>query len=218
MKIFGKPRFASLALVLLVTGLVFSPSVLLASPSCETVYKDVPGKSTLGSASTWANLRSSEDSIKKRIEGLLNEAEKGRKSAQPPQTFCPSECDLSKEPKIVFQSIPNKFDESSSDDAECKSLFSKTKQSPLKYEGNRFATLEDLNSWFADFSQGKGKQGSDLYTRCPGDCSPQYTNLIDPTGKDYLLRSDVVCGPARDKSDNQYKLSVAYRWICQPKA
>lgn len=192
----------------------FQPSSVLAEDACSKSFRDIEGKSTLGSASTWANLRGSEESIKAKIKVLLDDAAKGRSSAQAPESFCPTGCDTAKEPMIVFRSIPNKFNSDSSDDAQCRALFTKTKQNPLKYSGNKFGNLEDLNSWFGDFSQGKGKQGGDLYDKCPGDCSPQYFNTIDITGKSYVLNSDVICGPARDKSDNQYKLSVAYRWTC----
>ncbi len=188
-----------------------------SADSCDAKFQDVKGKSSLGSAGTWANLRGSEGSLKAETQKLLTEGEKTLSGVPAPANFCGEGCELAKQPILVFRSTPNKFLDDYGDAEDCKQRFAKTKQDPIRYNSQHFSSLEDLNSWFSDFSQGKGKEGGDLYQRCPGDCSPQYTNLITRDGAKYVLSSEVVCGPARDKSDNQYQLTSSYRWRCEKK-
>jgi hypothetical protein len=53
-----------------------------------------------------------------------------------------------------------------------------------------------------------------LYRRCPGDCSPSYdTKAFWNDGKINLTTS-IVCGPARDKRDGLYTLSLGLEWFC----
>jgi hypothetical protein len=190
----------------------------LAAGDCGSAYVDVPGTSALGSASMWANARSASDSLKVQSRTLLEQATANRKLVAPPESGCATGCKPAGPPLVVFRSVPNKFRVDYSDAGVCKKLEAQTRTAPFRYGGKTFASLDELNSWFSDFSQGDGPDGEDLYQRCSGNCSPQYTNVIDVTTNSKLnLFADVVCGPARDKSDNQYRLSIAYRFACRPK-
>ena len=189
----------------------------LAAGNCDSAYVDIPGSSALASASTWSNVRSASDSLKVQSRTLLEQATANRKVMAPPASGCPVGCKPAGPPLVVFRSIPNKFRADYSDAGMCKKLETQTQAVPFRYPGKTFASLDDLNSWFSDFSQGDGADGEDLYRRCSGACSPQYTNVIDVTANSALkLDADVVCGPARDKSDDQYRLSIAYRFACRP--
>jgi len=188
-----------------------------AAEGCGSAYIDVPGSSALASASLWSNARSAGDSLKVQSRTLLEQAAASRKVVAPPSGGCPAGCKPAGPPLVVFRSIPNRFRADYSDAGMCRKLEAQTRAAPFRYGGKTFASLDDLNSWFSDFSQGDGPDGEDLYRRCSGECSPQYTNSIDMTASStFNLIADVVCGPARDKSDNQYLLTIAYRFACRP--
>lgn len=184
---------------------------------CGKAHVDVAGGSALASASMWSNVRSANNSLKVQSRILLEQATASRKVMAPPDSGCPAGCKPAGPPLVVFRSVPNKFRADYSDAEMCKKLETQTRAAPFRYDGKSFASLDDLNSWFSDFSQGDGPDGKDLYRRCSGDCSPQYTNVIDvTTNSTFKLAADVVCGPARDKSDDLYRLSIAYRFVCRP--
>ena len=91
-----------------------------------------------------------------------------------------------------------------------------TTKNPIEYRKTNFASIEAINTWFSDFSQGKGKDGENLYQRCDGLCSPQYTTIIEEKERgSYDVHAQVVCGPARDKNDNNYNLELFLRWTCE---
>ena len=188
-----------------------------AADGCGSAYVDVPGSSALASASLWSNARSAGNSLKVRSRALLEQAAASRKVMAPPPGGCPAGCKPAGPPLVVFRSVPNRFRTDYSDAGMCRKLEEQTQAAPFRYGARTFASLDDLNSWFGDFSQGDGPDGEDLYRRCSGDCSPQYTNVIDVTAHSTLnLVANVVCGPARDKSDDQYRLSIAFRFACRP--
>jgi hypothetical protein len=206
------------SLLTLGVGLLLAGSLpALAADGCGSVSVEVAGSSALGSASLWSNVRSASDSLKVQSRTLLEQATANRKNMAPPASGCPVGCKPAGPPLVVFRSVPNKFLANYSDALMCKTFEAQTRAAPFRYGGKTFASLDDLNSWFSDFSQGDGPDGEDLYRRCSGTCSPQYTNVIDVTTHSTLnLVADVVCGPARDKSDDQYRLSIAYRFACRP--
>lgn len=193
-------------------------NVAYGEDSCAKAYKDVPGKTSLGTASTWANLRGADGSLKAESKKLLDQATKERATIKPPADACPTGCEVAPNPLLIFSSVPNKLLKDYSDSATCEKLAAQTKTAPFRYDAKSFSSLDDLNAWFSDFSQGKGKDGNDLYEKCPGSCSPQYTNIIDLKGARFILTAQAVCGGARDKDDNQYRLSVAYRYQCKAKS
>ncbi len=176
--------------------------------------KEIPVAKKDASASAWSNLRNNEGSIRYESAQLLGKALADFESLKPPADVCADGCGEPK-PTLVFSSIPKKYRSDYSDKEKCTRLETETKAKPYEYRGRSFPTQDEFNSWFSDFSQGKGKDGSDLYERCDGDCSPQYFTNIVPVGGKLRVDSEVICGQARDKDDNQYVLTFAYRWDCK---
>jgi len=146
---------------------------------------------------------------------MLNKAEGNLANAEKPADLCPPSCRLPDQPMIVFQSIPNNFLTNYGQRDKCEKLQEETEKSPLTYDDKEFDTMQALESWFSDFSQGKGEDGKNLYERCSGECSPRYKNTISKNDNKYFLDATVICGQARDKKDNKYEISYSYRWVCQ---
>lgn len=184
---------------------------------CSSHIRDVKVESSVALASMLANAQNKKGSIRFKTKEMLNKAEKDLASAEKPTDLCPSDCKLSDQPLIIFQSIPNNFLANYDQHEKCETLQNETEERPFTYGDREFDTMQDLENWFSSFSQGKGEDGKDLYKRCDGKCSPQYKNLISSDGNKLILTAEVVCGPARDKKDNRYQISYSYRWFCQDK-
>jgi hypothetical protein len=184
---------------------------------CSSYIRDIKVESSLATASMLANARNKKGSIRFETKEMLNKAETNLMTAEKPADLCPSDCKLPDMPKIVFQSIPNNFLAAYKQRDECEKLQDETEESPFTYNDKKFASMQDLEKWFSNFSQGKGEDGKNLYERCSGQCSPQYKNIITNTDNTFVLNAEVVCGHARDKKDNSYKISYSYRWVCQDK-
>lgn len=204
-------------IVVLVVSFLVVGSVTLAKADsdCLAAYKDIPIDSTLATASSWSNIRNAEGSLRYESNRIITGSGEGIAGAAQPDSFCPAGCKPDSNPIVVFKSVPNKYLQDYEDAPKCEKYLAETLNSPITYDNKKFASLEELSSWFSDFSQGSRAEGKDLYKKCDGDCSPQYTSFMEKITGGYRLSAKVVCGKARDKNDNQYKLSAAYRWRCQ---
>ena len=111
--------------------------------------------------------------------------------------------------EIVFTSTPHRFLKDYAEHDVCENFLMKTKQTPLVFPEKSFESSGELSNWLGQFSQGKGSLGKELYRRCPGKCSPQFRYSIRKASDDISIKPTVVCGHARDKSDNMYALSYA---------
>ena len=168
--------------------------------SCNThLFAESPctqseGGPVLASASTWDNLRNNENSIKFNIGKLIKSATEGKQKA----TF-------------TIISKPNKLLTSYSDKKYCEVKEQETLIKKLTFSSPNLASTDDLNSWIADFSQGKGDAGEDLYAKCDKSCSPSYEYEISYSSTpkvNFKVLAKVICGHARDKDDNQYNLNL----------
>ncbi|HMO16522.1 MAG TPA: hypothetical protein PKA63_01840 [Oligoflexia bacterium] len=142
-------------------------------------------------ASTWANLRNNEGSLKYETEKLL-------------QKGLPE--DIS-EVEIHLISVPNKFLSDYGDETYCNKMLEETQNNPIIYSGRKFNTVDNLQKWIGELSQGEGADGKDLYKKCDKSCSPQYKykiTRINDSG--FSVDAEIICGPARDKNDNMYEL------------
>jgi hypothetical protein len=184
---------------------------------CSTLVRDIKVESSLASASMLANVQNKKGSIRFETKEMLNKAEADLTNAEKPADLCPSNCQLPHEPMIVFQSIPNNFLTNYDQHEKCETLQDETEENPLTYNDKEFDTMQALESWFSNFSQGKGEDGKNLYKKCSGECSPQYKNIISKNDNKYTLNATVICGQARDKKDDDYEISYSYRWVCQDK-
>ena len=156
-------------------------------------------ESTQATASTWANLRNSDGSLKRETDKLLS---KGFNL-------------LSDETIISISSKPAKYLSKHSDNEYCEKKLIETEKTPIIFSDKKFSSFEELNNWIADFSQGKGEEGKELYSICDKSCSPQYIYNIEKV-ENNLLKVDaiVICGLVRDKNDNMYNLELT----CSPKS
>jgi len=102
---------------------------------------------------------------------------------------------------------PNKFRENYRDKNFCLDLKKSTFSEPFRSEEKKFENISDLNQWIKNFTQGKNTEGKKLYEFCPKSCSPSYRFSINVSDQKYSLVSSSTCGEARDKKDNNYKLT-----------
>lgn len=183
--------------------------------TCSQVKKDIKLASSLASASTWSNMRGGAGSLNAESKRLIADAWKNAGTNQAPANLCPKTCSSGLSPQVILVTTPNKTLASYSEQAACRQKLAETQKKPLLYPDRRFATLDELNSWFSSFSQGSGTDGKDLYTKCDGSCSPRYESVITKEAAGYRVTTSVICGEARDKDDNQYALTSSIRWGCQ---
>jgi len=181
-------------------GLFCFSKPLLAEVSS---FIKVPSNATLveeklASAGSWANFRNNAGSIRYESNRIFKEG----------YDLLVSEQSDDKASLLIIHSIPNKFLQNYSDQEKCEKSLSETKESPIVFNNLSFSSIEELSKWFGEFSRGSGKEGKELYKICAGSCSPQYHLGIRKKESNLLVKADIVCGPARDKSDDQYNLKL----------
>ena len=194
--------------------LISSSHFAAAQTICSEITNQQKVNQGEATADILANSIGRESSLRIKSKKLLKEAQSQIAKAQPSKDFCPDRCTLAPTPNVIFEVIPKSFLQDSSDAKLCEKLMAKTKEHPFEYPNRRFATIDDLSSWFADFSQGKGSDGKDLYLRCTGSCSPQYTSTIKQNSDDFSLDASVLCGQPRDKNENLFTLTTYLVWHC----
>lgn len=185
-----------------------------AQSPCTSSQQDIAIRSTLASAGFFDNLRNSDDSIRYQMDQLLSLSEaKARELGQQKSPCASSTCGAPLL-AVVFSSTPNATLPEYEDSSSCQRLLEATRQQPIVFNNREFATQDDAEEWYNDLTQGDGADGEDLYNRCPGRCSPSYSSIIYRKGEKFIVTTSIVCGHARDKDDNQYRLSSSLRWIC----
>ena len=113
--------------------------------------------------------------------------------------------------------VPSKFLSGYADSQKCEELLKQTSSRPLRFGPRRARSEKELTAWLSDVSRGNGQDGALLYEKCSGKCSPRYFMDVAQDGDGLVANLDVVCGPARDKTDNTYAVSSGYRWACRAK-
>lgn len=178
--------------------------------------REVGVEDVTATAGSFANIGNLKGSIRYESDRMLGAAVSQSSGSKAAERACSDGCVPEIPPITVFRVVPAKFLEKYSDMKTCAKYYADTKASPIEYQARNFRGLESLSGWINDFSQGKGSDGEDLYEKCPGSCSPQYEYLIEKNGSGFRAGAMVICGPARDKWDNQYILSSAIRYNCRP--
>jgi len=207
----------TLALLLVTFPILIANMALAdAGDKCSGVVKDVKQASTLATAAFLANEENKEGSIRYESSAMLEKSENKAGAAQKPADFCPADCRMSEKPEVVFKAASNKFLTDYSQYDKCQKLLEETQKTPFEYN-EQFSSLDQIEKWFSDFTRGKGEDGKDLYSKCSGDCSPQYELIITKESGKLSLDADVICGHERDKKDDHYELSYSYRWSCESK-
>lgn len=194
-----------------------APVSSAAPVPCIPVNTDIPVRSTLASAGFFANLRRADNSISFLMDQLISESEVRAREITSSQGSCSRSC-ADALTAVVFTSTPNRTLPDHEDAAMCARLFQSTQQTPIEYRNRTFDSQEDAEEWYNDLTQGDGSDGEDLYARCPGACSPAYSSVTYQINGKFTVSTSVVCGHARDKDDNQYRLTASVRWICPAQA
>ncbi len=170
-------------------------------------------ENTLASAGFFANLRYSEDSIHYQMDQLLDRAKNKLGIFQQKSSICANSC-AKPVVGIVFSSHPRYTLDNYSEADKCQKLFELTSKDPIVYKHRLFKDDEEAKEWYNDLSRGSGEDGEDLYDRCDGSCSPQYSSFIWSENGGLAVTTSIICGHARDKDDDQYVLSSALRAEC----
>jgi len=185
---------------------------------CAPLHIDVARDKGIASASSSANLLKSADSISAQASLLLRKAQEQLGKAKPPESkACSANCSVSQPPHIMLSVVPNAFLKKYADAEKCEGLLKQTSSRPYKFGPHRARSEKELTAWLSDVSRGKGRDGTALYAKCDGRCSPRYFMDVARDGDGFVANLEVVCGPARDKTDNRYDISSGYRWACQRK-
>lgn len=200
-------------------SLVFAADFGDIAANCAKTFQDVQIDEGDADAGVIANYRSKPGSVSYESEAFFRKALTQIGNIKPPPSFCEPGCKTDLVPLVYLQSQPNKILAEYNDKAYCQEQHAKTSKSPIKYHKDPIASVEELVSWVGELSQGKGIDGGDLYKQCDRSCSPQYEyKIIKNSVADKQLKATayVVCGEARDKTDNLYKLKSFFRWQCEP--
>jgi hypothetical protein len=183
----------------------------LPTASCADSAQETPLRQQIASAGIMHNLAEHPKSIRAVAAKLLTDA---LDSAHPPAA-CAVGCSPAKTPAVIYRVAPLAFLPAAKQEALCLTLEKDTQSHPLLFSPAEFKTVEKLNAWVMEFSQGRGEQGKKLYEQCGGNCSPRYTFSIAQGANGLKVDASVVCGLARDKSSDDYTVSTAVRDRCE---
>lgn len=134
---------------------------------------------------------------------------------QAPENLCPSYCKARPIAVFDFSSAPVKIRKNYRDKEKCSKHLIETRKTPIRYSDRKFDSLSAFKKWYHELSQGKGSDGKDLYKRCDGSCSPQYSFVISSSQGILNVTSTIICAHARDMSDNNYQVRSSFRWTCE---
>lgn len=181
--------------------------------SCPATTVEQPLESREGSAGILYNLAEHPKSIRAVAAKLLSEA-LDQSVAKDPMA-CGTGCTPENQLEVVYRVAPKDFVPKASQQALCLKLETETTREPLRYATQEFDSVEGLNAWVMEFSQGRGELGKQLYAQCGGNCSPRYEFTIAQGAEGLRVDSAVICGLARDTSKEAYKVSTAVRQRCK---
>ncbi len=183
--------------------------------SCPAVTAEHPLERRTGSAGILYNLAEHPKSIRAVATRLLSEALDAPTTAKP---ACGKGCVAARQVEVVYRVAPRDFVPKAGQQALCLTLEDKTSRKPLRFPTQEFDSVENLNAWVMEFTQGRGPLGKELYEQCGGNCSPRYTFVIAQGAEGLRVRTSVVCGLARDTTKEDYEVSTAVRRRCKPAA
>lgn len=204
---------AVLVICLALTAAISPGASAYAQSGCTPLNTDIPVRSTLASAGFFANLRKASNSISYLMDQLITESESNASNILQEERSCKRACSNSVV-AVVFSSVPNMTLPDYEESSTCQQLYESTQKAPITYSGRSFDSQEEAEEWYDDLTQGDGADGEDLYAKCPGMCSPSYSSVSYKHGGKFIVSTSIICGHARDKDDNQYRLTAALRWIC----
>lgn len=180
--------------------------------TCPEVSAEQPLETRIGSAGILHNLAEHPKSIRAVAAKLLSNALDGRDDGD--STPCGPGCTASPSPEVVYRVTPKVFLPDAQQAALCLDLEARTSKEPLHFAPQEFTSVEALNAWVMEFSQGRGELGKQLYDQCGGNCSPRYEFHIAQGKGGLNVETSVICGLARDTASDEYAVSTAVRRRC----
>lgn len=185
------------------------------SQMCPKEPTFVPLADEMGSVGLMKNLAEHPESMKAVASRLLQDAVENTEFLAP--SACTDGCADDVRAEIVYEVQPIAFLPKDKQQQICLDLEESTSIKPMQFGPNVFPSVDALNKWINDFTRGKGDDGEKLYDACGANCSPRYTFYIGRNGEELTVKSDVLCGLARDKAEDNYKVSTKIRQTCLPK-
>lgn len=175
----------------------------------------VPLSDEKGSVGLMKNLAEHPESIRAVAGRLLKSATENTEFLAP--SACTEGCSDNVTAEIVYEVQPIAFLAQDKQQQICLDLEKSTSDKPMNFGPNVFPSVDGLHQWINDFTRGKGSDGEKLYELCGANCSPRYTFYIERNGEQLSVTSDVLCGLARDKAEDNYKVSTKIRQTCLAK-
>ena len=179
---------------------------------CSESQREVALASATGSVGFIKNLAEDPSSLRVVAGHLLTKALADE--PRPASAGCAPNCSADARAEVVYRVTPTAFLAAGQQRDVCRRFESETTLHPLEFNQRSFRNVAELNDWIMEFSQGRGDDGKLLYQRCSSNCSPRYTFLIAEQNSGYAVRASVLCGLARDKSNENYRISTAVRRSC----
>lgn len=182
------------------------------SADCAPAADETPIATETGSVGIIKNLAEDPSSIRAVAARLLSDALLA--DGKEPGTDCDLACAQRAKAEIVYRVAPTAYLADDQQREVCQKFESETSSHPLTFNQREFRSVAELNDWIMAFSQGHGEDGRLLYELCSSNCSPRYTFLIAEQNAGYAVRAEVLCGLARDRSNDVYRMSTAVRRSC----
>lgn len=179
---------------------------------CALAADETPLATATGSAGIIKNLTEDPSSIRAVAGRLLSNALIADGSAA--GADCGAACAQRDAAQIVYRVAPTAYLADDQQREVCRKFESETSSRPLTFDQREFRSVAELNEWITAFSQGHGEDGRLLYALCSSNCSPRYTFLIAEQNAGYAVKAEVLCGLARDRSNDVYRMSTAVRRSC----
>lgn len=189
------------------------PAAALGQDFCTGLSREVPVDRTVASTSPLSNFMRFPGSVLHESYRLVNAAIEQENS--PPRGICPESCAVATNPLFVFRSAPAKLIHNYSDAATCAKLEVETSSNPIQYKDRCLPDVDGVVDYVSSLLRGKGRDGEDLYQRCPGNCAPRLVAYVRHSESGLVVDSHVVCGHASDRRENAYDLSINLKWSCR---
>jgi len=189
------------------------PAVVVAD-LCAAPVAEIPQRTERASAGIMYNLAEHPESIRAVAKDLLGHAVAASAAAQ--ELACEAACPQQRSDTIVFKVTPTIYRSEYEQQPLCVQLAEQTAAQPLRYGERIFASVDELDTWMMNFTQGRGDDGKLLYEQCGGNCDPSYTFFIEPDDDNLHVNAEVFCGFARDRGNgDMFEISTLIRPRCE---
>jgi len=206
-------QLSAFILALVIFPFASQASDVSARPAdCAPSAHETPIATETGSVGIIKNLAEDPSSIRAIAGRLLNSAL--TTEDQQPVPGCGAACAQRAQSQIVYRVAPTAYLADDQQHDVCRKFENETSSHPLTFNQRQFRSVDEMNEWIMAFSQGRGEDGRLLYELCSSNCSPRYTFLIAEQNSGFAVKTEVLCGLARDRSSDVYRVSTAVRRTC----